>query len=57
MQLFVDDGVTSRGHRDNIVGEFGETGAGVCDHTGYRHMCVIAYVTQITENNTTKTKK
>jgi uncharacterized protein YkwD len=42
--LLIDDGVSSRGHRANIMnGAFTQTGVGIGTHTRYRTSCVIDY--------------
>lgn len=49
MQLFIDDGVSSRGHRSNIMKpEFKVAGAGVGPHQGYEMMTVQDFATTFT---------
>ncbi len=44
VQLLVDDGVPSRGHRKNIFKrDYGVAGIAIGPHTVYRSMCVIDY--------------
>ncbi len=44
IQLLVDDGVESRGHRKNILNSaYTQAGAAVTTHSKYRHMCVIDF--------------
>jgi hypothetical protein len=55
MQLFVDDGVPSRGHRTNIVRpEFSNTAVAICKHPTYRHEAVLPYAGDIKNNDKTK---
>ncbi len=43
-QLFIDDGVPGRGHRDNLLNmELSHTGVACGYHSGYGHMCVAIY--------------
>ena len=52
LQLYIDDGVASRGHRKNILKpEFKLTGMAVCPHTVYGHQIVINYAGSFTPNN------
>ncbi len=44
LQLLIDDGVPSRGHRSNLLSpSFGVQGAGCGPHQGFRHQCTIEY--------------
>lgn len=44
VQLLVDDGVPSKGHRANIMNEaFSQTGVSVQTPPGFRYCCVIDY--------------
>jgi hypothetical protein len=44
IQLLVDDGVKSRGHRKNIMKkDFSQTGVAINTHKVYRYLCVIEY--------------
>lgn len=55
-QLFIDDGVPSRGHRKNIISEkFKATGVAICSHPSqYRTAAVINYSSNIENNDETK---
>ncbi|MDR1416981.1 MAG: CAP domain-containing protein [Prevotellaceae bacterium] len=44
IQLLIDDGVPSRGHRVNIMRpDFNTAGVAIDTHPRYRHLCVIDY--------------
>ena len=52
LQLLVDDGVPSRGHRENIMkGSFTHLGVSWGCHTGYGEMCCFNYGTDIVPKN------
>jgi len=43
-ELLIDDGVPSRGHRENILRQdFSQTGVSIGNHKKYRIVCVIVY--------------
>lgn len=55
MQLFVDDGIKSRGHRKNIVqAGFHFHGVAVCDHVKYGKMAALDYAGEIKNNAKTQ---
>ena len=44
MQLFIDDGVTNRGHRKTILSsDVNVVGIATCTHKVYGHMAVLVY--------------
>lgn len=50
LSLLIDDGVASRGHRNNILNDkFGKTGVAIGNHPKYEHMCVITYAADYKE--------
>lgn len=50
-QLLIDDGVTSRGHRDNILNErFAFIGVAVGPHSRFGAMCVQDFAGSVTEH-------
>jgi len=49
VQLLVDDGVSSRGHRNNILNKnFMRVGAAIGRHSRYSYLCVIDYANKYT---------
>ncbi|MDR3341879.1 MAG: CAP domain-containing protein [Treponema sp.] len=51
VQLLIDDGVSSRGHRtNNMSGAFTRIGVAVGKHAGYGSMCVLDFVSTYTGN-------
>jgi hypothetical protein len=51
IQLLIDDGVSSRGHRNNILnGKFKYAGAAIGNHSEYTFMCVIDYANEYVSN-------
>lgn len=51
MQLIVDDGVPSRGHRTNIFQpKYKTVGISCGEHKGFRHMCVMDFAGGFSEN-------
>ena len=40
IQLIVDDGVPSRGHRNNVFNKFNSVGISIATHLRYNYMCV-----------------
>jgi len=51
INLLVDDGVPSRGHRENIMnGDYSQTGISAGTHPEYENMCVIVYSRDYTSN-------
>jgi hypothetical protein len=51
VQLLIDDGVPSRGHRNNILNKnFGYAGGAIGSHSRYTYLCVIDYATEYTDN-------
>ena len=50
LSLLIDDGVSSRGHRHNIMsGNFRMAGVAIGPHPTYGFMCVIDYVTKFVD--------
>ena len=55
LQLLIDDGVPSRGHRHNIMhADFTHLGVSCGCHNGYTEMCCLAYGRDVVENDSTK---
>jgi uncharacterized protein YkwD len=52
IQLLIDDGVSSRGHRQNILnGQFAKIGTAVGRHPEYRFMCVMDFAAIYSDRN------
>jgi uncharacterized protein YkwD len=52
IQLLIDDGVPTRGHRINIMNlNFTQTGLACGKHPQYRHMCVMVYAKGYIDGN------
>ena len=52
IDLFVDDGVASRGHRDNLTeAKFRVVGVGCHKHTQWRIICVMDFAAKYTERS------
>ena len=52
LQLIIDDGVSSRGHRDNILNaDYTHIGVSCGCHASYTEMCCITYGKDVTEND------
>lgn len=50
LQLLIDDGMPSRGHRKNIFNsDFHKVGVGIDSHSKYKNVCVIDYATDYIE--------
>ena len=50
MQLIIDDGVASRGHRTNIYNpDFKTVGIAIGDHKVYGNMCVMDFADAVAE--------
>ena len=51
LQLYIDDGLPSRGHRNFILkSEFKLTGMAICPHLKYGKQIVITYAESFTPN-------
>ena len=51
VQLLLDDGVSSRGHRNNILNRnFKYSGAAIGSHSKFTYLCVIDYANEYTDN-------
>jgi uncharacterized protein YkwD len=49
VQLLVDDGVSNRGHRNNILNKsFKYAGGAIGSHSGFTYLCVIDYANEYT---------
>lgn len=56
LQLLIDDGVSSRGHRNSIMSEnFSHMGVSCGCHTSYTEMCCIAYGNNVVEKDSSLT--
>jgi uncharacterized protein YkwD len=51
VQLLIDDGVSNRGHRNNILNtNFKYAGCAVGSHSGFTYLCVIDYANEYVNN-------
>jgi uncharacterized protein YkwD len=49
VQLLIDDGVSNRGHRNNILNKnFKYVGGAIGSHSNFTHLCVIDYANEYT---------
>jgi uncharacterized protein YkwD len=44
VQWLIDDGISSRGHRENLLnGQFADAGVAIAPHRQFDHMCVVTF--------------